>query len=74
MDAMADGMTCSAWMAGSVPDGTVSLSGPRSMLARSVRQTYRRSSGPSGLGPGFRLVMPLNTRPPGVAWPVRSIG
>ena len=24
----AGGMSCSAWMAGSVPDGTVSLSGP----------------------------------------------
>ncbi len=68
-------MTCSDWMAGSVPGWTVSLSGLRLMLARSVRQTYRRSSGPSGLGPRFgAFVMPLNTRPSGLAWPVRSIG
>ena len=40
--------------AGSVPGWTVSLSGLRLMLAQSVRQTYRRSSGPSGLRPCFR--------------------
>ena len=68
-------MTSSDWTAGSVPGGIVSLSGPCSMLARSVRQTYRRSSGPEVWGRvSGAFVMPLNTRPPGLAWPVRSIG
>ena len=52
--ACADSVTCSDWMAGSVPGWTVSLSGLRLMLAQSVRQTYRRSSGPGGMGPRFR--------------------
>jgi len=48
---------------------------PTTLLARSVRQTYRRSSGPSGLRLRSGVfVMPLNTRPPGLAWSVRSIG
>jgi SAM-dependent methyltransferase len=34
--------------------------GPRPVLARSVSQTYRRSSGPSGLGP--RSPAPLSCR------------
>jgi tetratricopeptide repeat protein len=68
-------MTCSDWMASSVPGWTVRLLGSRSMLALSVRQTYRPSSGPSGLRSRFPApFVPLNTRPSGLAWWVRSIG